>query len=141
MAGSVIEVKTSLPECLSCKVIKVDTDAAVEEFCISKTKGSHRSDGEMFFFFLGQRSNYDCSGNIGRSLIILSAGVHQVHAFWLQNREIVFRCLIMAHSSIRAVSGNRSEAWLNKAFLLLPEGFQFFSNGNLIHWDFTDILL
>ena len=47
----------------------------------------------------------------------------------------------MAHSSIRAVSGNRSEAWLNKAFLLLPEGFQFFSNGNLIHWDLTDILL
>ena len=83
MAGSVIEVKTSLPECLSCEVIEVDANASMEKFCISKTQGSHRGDGEMLFFFLGQRSDNDRSRDISCSFIILSAGIYQVHAFWL----------------------------------------------------------
>ena len=35
------------------------------------------------FFFLGQRSDNDRSRDISCSFIILSAGIYQVHAFWL----------------------------------------------------------
>ena len=114
MAGSVIEVKTSLPECLSCEVIEIDADASMEKFCVSKTQGSHRGDGEMLFFFLSQRSDNNGSCDIGCSFIILSAGIHEVHG---------------------------SEARLNVAFLLFSEGFQFLCNGNFVHRDFADVFL
>ncbi len=47
----------------------------------------------------------------------------------------------MAHSGIRAVSGDGSEARLNVAFLLFSEGFQFLCNGNFVHRDFADVFL
>ena len=115
--------------------------AAVRESHVQKPQhaGGHQS--EAFLLLLCHRPQGNGSGNVSRSLVILSAGIYQVKSPWLQ-LLIGFRSGgIMAESRVLPIGRDRSKAQSQISLCLESQLIQMSLDRHLVHIQRTDILL
>ena len=89
--------------------------------------------------FLRDRPQHERARNIGRSLIILTAAVHQQHAFRLQFHIAFFICAVMHHRRMILICRNGVEARFDEQLLFLTECQQLIACGDLRDLHFSHI--
>ena len=106
---------------------------------MAQAQHAHQNQGVMLFFFIRDRPQGDGAGDIGGSLVILSAGIHQIQTSCLQACTVLRHGMVMAQCRIFPICGDCVEADIQRS--MLPAHLvKTVSHAALIHRDLADIL-
>ncbi len=76
----------------------------------------------MIFLLITQFSQGNGSRNVRTAFQIMPPGIHQEKSFWLERRIRLWRCHIMHHRPMSAISADRVKTQVHKQ-ILLPSAF------------------
>ena len=116
-----LEVLSSLPERLARKIVQIDASAAIEELCIGQIQMSAQYRGKMIPLIPRDLPHCKGTGNVRRSLQIMSTGICQQKSVRL-DLHIGLRCRrIMIHRCMLAIGNDRIKAVIHKMLLLFSQ--------------------
>ena len=107
---------------------------------MAQAQHAHEYQGVVLFFFIGYRSQGNGTGDVGGSLVILSAGIHQVQASCLQARAMLRHCMIMAQRRIFPICRDGGKADIQRT-VIPAHLIQAVGHAALIHRDLSDVFL